>query len=394
MMSDTSKKRFKFLRPLLIVLVGVLIMVALASSRKKPQKASHKSNGALVEVVKVSRETRNIVIEGNGTVQPRYEISLIPQVSGKVVWVHPSFLAGGSFHKGAELIKIEPADYELAVQQAQALVAQAEYQLDVAKANAAVARREWEMMNNTFGMDDSSDRDEPDPLVLHEPQLRQANAGLASAKATLERANLNLERTTLAAPFNCRVRNRSVAVGQLVGMNAPVAYLYATDLVDIEIGLTIADLAWIKVPGAKATVTLKTSEGSYLWQGRVDRSVGVVDQIGRLAKVVVQVNNPFKRSDTRVPELSIGSFVSVIIEGRTVENTLIIPRSAMRENNTVWIATKDNTLDIREVELNRLTPTDALIFSGVEEGDMIILTTLSGAANGMKLRPTLVEEAE
>lgn len=381
--------------PLITVIAAVLIAGAMIKGRKPPTRERFRPSGALVEVLRVAEGTRNVAIEGTGTVAPRHEITLMPQVTGKVVWVDPDFVAGGVFNRGDELVRIERADYESALRRAESQVAQAAYQLEVARANAEIAKREWDLVNSGRDSDGTGDdRETPDPLVLHEPQLRQAEANHASAEAALESADLNLQRTSLRAPFNCRVRRQSVSPGQLVGPSTQVAVLYGTDLAEIVVGLPVADLEWIDIPGATAQVVLDTGEGIHQWPGRVHRSVGVLDQIGRLAQVVVQVEDPFHRKYGSGPELSIGSFVKVEIEGRRLERTIPLPRAALRENSTVWIAEEDSTLQIREVSIDRLTSSEALISAGIASGDMVILTPLSGAAEGMRLRPVAVEGSD
>ncbi len=381
-MSPNVRKWLRRLIPVGIILVGALVMMGLAKTRKPPQRQKVESSGALVEVVKAQRAPRNILIDGTGTVQSRYEVTLIPQVSGKIEWVHPRMEAGGYFSRGDTLLRIEQDDYELAVQQAEAQVAQAEYQYQVAGANAEIAEREWEMMQ--AGRDKQAG--EPDPLVLHKPQLRQAEAALQSAEAALDRAKLNLQRTVLTAPFNCMIRQESAAVGQLVGPSSMIASLYETDVAEIEVTMPVADLRWIKVPGADATIHYSTGDHVYEWEGRVDRTIGVLDQVGRLARVVVQVRNPFTNRDPLHPVLHVGSFVTVIIEGREVVDAIPLPRRALRENNRVWVATGDSTLDFRKVELYRLTPDEALVSEGLEDGEHVVLTSISAAAPGMKLR--------
>jgi RND family efflux transporter MFP subunit len=380
----------RFLPPVVIVLAGALIMHGFVASRKKPPRGQIRQVGALVEVLPAEAADRRVTLEGTGTVAPRYEVTLIPQVSGKVSWVHPELVAGGEFREGDELLRIEQEDYVLAVERATAQVAQSELQIEVARANAAIARREWELMNASRSRllgDSAVVSSDPDPLVLHKPQLRQAEAALAASRAALETAELSLSRTILRAPFNCRVRAQSVAPGQLVGPNSPVAVLYGTDLVEVEVGLPVADLGWIDVPGAEAKIILDTGGQVHTWRGRVDRTVGVLDEIGRLARVVVRVEDPFRRQDLRGPELSIGSFVVAEITGRMVPGTVPIPRGALREDSTVWIVAPDSTLEIRQVSIHRLTPQEALIAAGVAPGERIVLTSLSGAAPGMRLRP-------
>jgi len=383
--------------PLLIVLFGAAATTILIKSRRPPTRQRPRFTGALVEVVRVTEEERRVAVEGTGTVVPRHQIVLAPQVTGKVVWVHPDLVAGGVFDRGDELVRIERADYELGVQRAEAQVAQAAYQLEVARANAGIAQREWDLVHSSrqhLLEGTEEEPEEPDPLVLHEPQLRQAEANLASAEASLETAELSLQRTVLRAPFNCRVRSQAVSPGQLIGPSAQVATLYGTDLVEIEVGLPIADLAWIEIPGASARVLLDAGEETFAWTGRVSRSVGVLDELGRLARVVVQVKDPFHRTSRNGPELSIGSFVTVEIEGRRIERTIPLPRSALRENATIWVAAADSTLQIREVSVDRLTPSEALIAAGIDPGELVVLSPLAGAAEGMRLRPIPVERPD
>ncbi len=396
-MNKITRILVRALVPILIVIGGAGIMIVLAVSRQRPERQEHEVIGALVNVIEAERMDRQVIITGNGTVQPRYQVNVIPQVAGRVVWVHPDLAAGGEFDEGDTLVIIEQRDYELAVQQAEASVAQAEYGLEMEQANSGIARREWELMHNTrTGLlgESGAGSSEPDPLVLREPQMRQAEAGLASAQALLEMARLNLERTVITAPFNCKIRNQNVAVGQLVGQTSAIASLYNTDLAEIEIGLPQGDLSWMRIPGARARVKLDTGDGVYEWTGRVDRSVGVVDEIGRLERVVVQVRNPYNPPSSGHPELSVGSFVSVEIEGRTLENTFVVPRGALHENNQIWLVGEDSDLVIRDVVLHKMTPTEAIIAEGVSDGDQIVVTTLTGAANGMKLRPVLLGEEE
>jgi len=389
-MTNRTRSILLRLAPLFIILIGVLIMALLAKNRQPPTRSRAVSLGPLVEVMAVQSSDRRAVVEGNGTVAPRHEIILQPQVSGMVLSVDPNLVAGGEFAAGDELARIEPVDYELAVEQALAQVAQAEYQLSISRANASVAQREWDLVTSGAKAGDDGDSSlpaSPDPLVLHMPQLRQAEANLTSAKAALASAELNLSRTVLRAPFNCRVRRQSISPGQLVGPASQLAVLFNTDLVEIEIGLPLSDLAWLEIPGAPAKITLEAGGDQTVWTGSVDRSVGVIEEISRLARVVVRVKEPFQQQASTAPELAIGSFVTVQIEGRPINQVFPIPRSALHENRTVWIANPDSTLDIRRVQLARMSSTEAYVTSGLNQDEHLILTQISGAAPGMRLRP-------
>jgi RND family efflux transporter MFP subunit len=379
----------KYVIPPAIVALGLLIMVSLIASRSRPQKKAARFQGALVEVQKASLSEPRVSVMGTGTVTPREQVTLMPQVSGQLDWVSPRFVAGGSFDQGELMVRVDQDDYLLAVQQAEAAVAQAQYQYDVAKANADIARDEWNRIQAQ--RPDSLKRD-PDPLVLHQPQLRQAEASLQSARAALERARLNLERTEIRAPFNCRVRSETVSIGQVVGPQSQIGVVYGTDIAEIEVSISLADLGWIEIPGSEAVVELETGSASYTWTGVVDRSMGALDPVGRLARVVVQVRDPFKpQSDARAPELVVGSFVTVTIEGRNAGKVIPLPRRALHENSTMWVALPDSTLDVRKVTVLRKTPDEVLVSDGIEPGEKVVLTSVNGAADGMLLRPQPVE---
>lgn len=395
----TRKKPFKlryFISPV-IVLGGFLIMVALIAGRKKPSREVRTTySGALVKVMQVEETTRQVDVTGYGTVSPRREIKLVPQVGGRVDWVNPDFVSGGIFQEGDTLLRIEPIDYELAVQQAEAAVARSEYALAMAQANADIARHEWGKVHpqsDTLLSEGEDSLPQPDALVLHQPQLKQAWANLASAEAALDRTQLNLSRTVLTAPFDLRVKQESVDKGQYVVVGAPLATLYSTDMIEIEVGLPLDDLSWIKVPGSEAEVIMELKDGDRIWHGRVNRNVGVIDQRERLARIVVRVLQPFQRRRASEPELSLGTFVKVVIHGRPARNVIAVPRSVIHENSTVWTVAADTTLDIHPVTIKRYTEEEALISSGLKPGDLVVLTPLTGAANGLKLQPVLVENA-
>ena len=190
---------------------------------------------------------------GTGNVLPRDEVNVLPQITGKIDWLSPEFEKGGSFRKGETLVRIEQVDYTLGVQRAKAALAQAEYGYQVAKANSNIAKKEWKTVSSKSRNSTEGDQkmSEPDSLVLQIPQLKQAEANLESARAAFQLAELNLERTEVKAPFNCRIRQRLASEGQLVSPGSPIASVYGTDVVEIEVGIPVADLAWIKIPGAE-----------------------------------------------------------------------------------------------------------------------------------------------
>ena len=238
----------------------------------------------------------------------------------------------------------------------------------------------------------------PSSLTLHEPQLKEAEALLAAARADLEMATLNLKRTTIRAPFNLRVRREKVEVGQYVRMGQEVARVYGTDVAEVVVPLPLAELRWLKIPnrggekGSPVTVRLKTGEASFERQGRLVRSVGEVDSTSRMSKVVVAIDDPYNLRDTTAtgpgyrPAFEIGAFVEVALEGRMLDRVIPIPAEALRRGSKVWVAGPGGKLQVRQVTTARVNAKEALVLSGLRPGDRVVLSNITAAVDGLKLR--------
>ena len=309
-----------------------------------------------------------------------------PQVEGRVVWVHPDLASGAAFDEGEVLARIDPTDFQLAVRQAEAALAQAQVAEEKARANAEIARAEWQAVTTRL-TGEIWELAVPNPLVLHEPQLREAGANVAAAEAALDLSRLDLERTEIRAPFDCRVRVQSISVGKLIGPGTSIAELFATDLLEVEVGLPQADLAWFEIPGAAALVTLDLGESQHHWRGTVVRQVGVLDDVGRLARVIIELPNPYSGATPGRPLLSLGSFVAAEIDGLLLRDVIAVPRTVLRADNTVWVANSSRQLEIRSVTVARLGEATALIDGGLGPGEQVVLTNLQGAIPGMVLQP-------
>jgi RND family efflux transporter MFP subunit len=383
-------KFLKIIIPVIILLVGIVIMKVLTSGRSEPKKEIKKIPGVLARVIKAERGNTEIILKGTATVEAAQKISIIPQVSGLVPNAAPDLVVGGFFKKDAILFEIEDTDYRLALERAMSSRAKAEYELATIESQASIARSEWERINK-------DNDDAPNPLVLYEPQLRSAKAALASALAQVEQARLDIERTKIKAPFSARVRTENIESGQYVKSGNSVITLAGTDTAEIAVPMPIKDLRWLKIPrrgkrqnGASASVQLKVGGESYKWHGRVMRSTGEVDPKSRMMELIVEIKDPYglkdKINSTR-PALAAGTFVDVDIKGRMLEDVFVIPRTALRDNSTVWVMDKENKLRIKTVAPLRMEKEKVIIAEGIDNGDMIVLTNISGAADGMKLRP-------
>jgi len=387
---STKDKLKKIGLPLLIVLIGFAVMQIFILVRPAPQKEAKDHPGILVEVMSVQMEDREIEVVGTGTVQARQEANITPQVSGRITHIAPNFISGGFFKEGDLLFKIEDVDYKLAVDRSRAAVAQAEFELAQEESNARVARNEWERLAK-------DKEEEPNPLVVYEPQLKRARANVASARAVVRQAELDLQRTALKAPFNCRIRSEEIDLGQYVRSGNSAATVAGTETAEIVVPLPLEELYWLSIPrqgskvkGSPATVKVAAGDQTFIWEGNVVRSLGEVDPRGRMARVVVAVDDPYhlkKSNGDGVPDLEFGMFVEVAIQGDMLTDVFSIPRGALRQDDTVWVVGEEEKLQIRKINVVRRDRETVLIRNDLKEGDRVILTALQGAANGMKLRP-------
>ena len=387
---SAKQKAIKILLPLVILAVGIIVMRVLILSRSTPQKTERINPGALVEVVSVVKQDKQLQIYGTGTVQPEQEVTITMQVDGLIDKVAPDFVAGSFFRQGERLFSVEAIDYELALDRAKSSLIKAENEITIIESKATVARQEWQRLK-------LGDQEEPNPLIVYEPQLQDAKANRAAAIAALKQAELNLQRTRVVAPFNCLVRSEEVGLGKYVRSGNNVAMIASVDAAEIVVPLPLDDLQWINTPsqnpgnkGSLTTVSLKVGDKDYKWQGKVVRSLGEVDPRSRMARLVVRVDDPYGLHDGNTENrmnLELGMFVEVLFAGEVLKGVIEIPRTALRENSSVWVMDSDQKLRVKHVEIARMEKQSALISAGLQEGDMVILTALLGGVDGMKLRP-------
>ncbi len=393
---SAKQKAIKILLPLAILAVGIIVMRVLILSRSVPQKTERINPGALVEVVSVAKQDKQLQIDGTGTVKPEQEVTITIQVDGLIDKVAPGFVAGGFFRKGDLLFAVEAIDYELAVDRAKSALIKTENEITIIESKATVARQEWERLK-------LDDQEEPNPLIVYQPQLEDAKANRAAAVATLKQAELNLQRTKVVAPFNCLVRSEEAGLGKYVRSGNYIAMIASVDAAEIVVPLPLDDLQWINTPsqspgkkGAQATVGLQVGDHDYKWQGEVVRSLGEVDPRSRMARLVVRVDDPYGLDDGNTENkmnLELGMFVEVLIAGEVLADVIEIPRTALRENSSVWVMDNDQKLRVKHVKIARLEKQSALISEGLQDDDMVILTALPGGVDGMKLRSIRIGES-
>tara|TARA_Y100001949_G_scaffold63940_2_gene54144 strand:- start:1993 stop:3138 length:1146 start_codon:yes stop_codon:yes gene_type:complete len=341
-----------------------------------------------VRVVEVELTEVTLTVKSQGTVEPRTQSQLVPEVSGRIIDVSPSFVAGGFFEAGDVLFKTDPHDYEQALVQRNAEVESARLHIAQEEAEAEVAQWGWDRVGTGQARS----------LTLREPQIASAKAELAAAKANLETAQRNLERTEVRAPFSGRVRQKNVDVGQFVTVGAPVARIYAVDAAEVRLPLPNEDLAYLDLPlnyrgesgrirGPAVTLRAEFAGRIHEWQGRIVRTEGEIDPQTRMVHVVAEVQNPYGRGpDPTRPPLAAGMFVEAEIVGRTVEHVAIVPRAALRGPSQVLVVDVNSRLRFRDVEVLRATTNELFILGGLETGDRVNVSPVEAVSDGMEVR--------
>ncbi len=375
--------------PILVLIGAGIGFLILAAQREAPETKPVEQPILLVDAE--SFESTDVVfkVSTQGNVVPKNQTVLTPQVSGRIVAIAPAFVEGGFFAEGDVLLELELADFETDVKLAEAELARSQAALEEEIARGRVAEEEWRSVNNTV----------PPELGLRKPQLAREQANVKAAQAQLERAQRNLARTKITAPYSGIVVARNADIGQFVSQQTNLGEVYATDVAEVRLPLTDSDLAFVNLDGDQAlSVKLTAMVAGKLssWQGKVVRSEGILDQRTRVVYAVVEVNDPYLRNGERngLP-LRFGQFVNAAISGKQADNIVVLPRHTLRLDGSVLAVTPEREIAIRNVEVVRADEDFVYISSGLERTDKVAVSAVPNPYDGMPVRfPSDPEETE
>lgn len=379
---------------LVVLAVGAGAVAFLMQSAPKASRRSAEAPARLVETVTARVGDHPTPVSAMGTVVAAREATLYPEVSGRIVAVGDNFVPGGRVAEGDLLLRLEDADYRLAVRQREAQVARAEAALEREHGQQEVARREYQMLGEELAPEERA-------LVLRKPQLASAEAELAEAEAALAQARLDRSRTEIRAPFDGVITGRSVALGARVTTNTALLTLVATDTFWVRVDLPVDALKWLEVPedngGKGSAVALRRSDwpAGTTRAGRVLRLIPSLEQEARLAQLLVAVPDPLALAPEHrgQPRLLVNDYVGATLSGRTLEGVVALDRALLRGGSRVWVL-EDGRLAIREVDVAFRGPEEVLIRSGIADGDEVVATDLASPVSGMALRTAEDPEGE
>ena len=371
-----------------ILLLAVSAITAINFTEPEAQRTSaSKRTAMLVEVTRGEHGTFQPEIVAMGTVRPEKEIVLSPRVSGEIVSVSASFTPGGFVDAGEVLLQIDPADYEVVLLQRKSELLQASADLELELGRQDLAQKDYKELEGSISSEYKS-------LVLRTPQLNIARSRVEAAEAAVRRAELDLERTRIRAPFAAHIINREANVGSQVSAGEPLGELVGIKHYWVEASVPVSDLRWVdfseqaRTSGSNVRIRNRAAwpEGSFR-VGSVHRLIGELESQTRLARVLLTVSDPLSHEpeSTGLPPLMVGSFVEARIAGIPIQDVIRVDRDYLRKDDTIWVY-ENGVLRIRELEVVFRDDEFAYVRSGLSIEEQVITTNLATVFDGADLR--------
>ena len=388
-MNDGTRNRpsaaKKLIIPIAILVSSVGVFVSLINTKPVLSTSAKEPVPVAVRALNINLAPMTLSVSSEGNVQPKVETKIVAQVSGEVIELSPSLVAGGDFSKGDVLLKLDPRDYEIALARSKAALSRA-------MAEQRFAAEEASRVKSLYNDELASMAQ----LQNAQRLASVADAARQDAKASVDRAQIDLERTVIQAPFNGRVRTEDIDIGQFVPKGAMVAKVYDTDRLEVRLPLADAQLAYLDARYAQtglagdmpASVTLTADYAGteQTWDAKLLRTEGDISTKSRFLYVIAEVTETVNSNGVRLP---VGLFVDAAIQGRTVDNLVSIPRTALRPDNSVMVIDDDERLHFRDVSVFKLSDSNAIIANGLASGDRISISPLQFVVEGMPV--TVIE---
>ena len=381
----------KIIMPIAIILIAGSVAAAMVWQKREPDKKEESDPIITVETVQLKSTDMRFTISSQGNVSPHTETSLVSEISGVVTEVSPGFVVGGFFKKGEILLRLDPADYEVAVQQARANLLIMKARQDREEAQVEQAKKEWDMSGRP--------RSAAPSVALRTPYLQEAKANVLFAQAELDKAERKLKQTVIRAPYDGMIKEKLVDVGQYVTSGTQLAQTFAVDFAEVRLPLTDQDITYLELPnpanpensesdpGPEVELTSIIGGRKYRWPARIVRTEGVIDQRTRVHYAVARITDPYNLRDSNErPPLPMGSFVKAGIKSTLVQNVIAVPLQAIRGMNQVLVKDEQDRLKIYKVKIIRADKDFAYINGGVLDDREAITTAVYNPIDGMPIQ--------
>ncbi|GAA5024472.1 hemolysin D [Marivirga lumbricoides] len=390
-----SKKKTIIISVIILVAATAVTLIIFMTEPSASKSGATKETAMLVDIETVQRGNFSPIFEATGNVQPAEDVMLSPRVSGEIVRRADQFTPGTTVKKGEMLLQIDPADYRNTLQLRQSELMQAQSDLTIEQGRQDIARQDYQLIGDTMASMDER-------LVLREPQLNAVKASYKAAQASVNQARLNLQRTTIKAPFNGQIITRNVNQGSQVAIGDNLGRIVSTDEYWVVVSLPVSKLPWLKFAAnetsngssVKILDTKAWKKGSYRI-GNLRELIGALENQTRMARLIVSVSDPLalQPENEGKPSMLINAFVEVNIEAEEIKDVVRLNRDFVRKNETVWVM-KNNKLRINEVEIMLQDARYAYISSGLNDQDSVVTTSLATVANDVPLRLKQEEDTE
>jgi len=389
-MSNASNYKKLLLPAILIIIIAAIIFFIRENPPQSKRGKISKAPQMTVATTTITPQNYQVIVQSFGTVKPRTQSVLFAQVSGQINKVSKQFRAGGFFEQGDILIQLDDRDHRAEVKIAQASLMSAQQSLQEESARVKQAEADWKRLGNG---------QTPNALVLRQPQYEAAKAQVLSSEALLDKVKLSLERTKIVAPYAGRVLKKNVDIGQVISSNTQLADIFAVDYVEIRLPIKNKDLSLMKLPeeyrnaheqsetednkGSMISNVIISSDlmGEQVWQGKIVRTESAIDEVSQQLYVVAQIIRPYDSEYNQGAQIKMGQYVTANITGRTVENALVIPSSAIYQGSYVYIV-QDGLLMRKDIQLGWQNGTESIITQGLNAGDELVLTSLGQVNSG------------
>lgn len=384
-MSGKARRIRRAILPLLLLLGGVAIALSIVGLSQEAERKETNPAAPLVEVVAMKAQSAPLHVTGTGTVAAEQEVTLIPEVAGKVVWVSRKLRPGGRVRKGETLLRLDARQYKLALEQEKSRVRSAQLDLELEEGRRDVAKQAWKILGEG--------NSEEARLATRKSQLENARSQVKSSKSGLENAQLNIDRSTIRAPFDAMVISEQVDVGQYVSSQSQIAELVGTSAMRVAVSVTLDELSELEVPGINSKKKVGSSVAirqelrngkSIAREGHVTGLVGRLDAQTRRAELLVLVDQPVDPA-LGLPLLP-GAFVDVDISGTALTDTFEVPRTALKERKSVWTVTKESQLQSQAVNVRWSDDRSVFVDADFPPGTLVMTSELSAPVDGLTVQ--------
>jgi len=378
--------RARTLRMLLILVIAAAFAWGawlILQTDPPKRKARPDAPAPLVEVLPGRAGSHTLTSTAHGSVRAAHELAIRPQVGGRLLQLHPAFEPGGVIPAGEVLFRIDPADYRLQVQAAEADIAKARAEIAIEQGRRKVAAEELRLLEDSIQVDEASRE-----LALRAPQLNQVRAELLRAQNALQQAKLQLERTQASLSYDAVVLGRDKVAGEVLAARDTIGRIARADRYWVDLQLPPRLLARLHARGrdrAGSRVTIFAN--NYQYPAEVTRIRAELSENSRLAGVIAEVRDPLGKLPQHQgrPPLLIGSYVRAEIDSGSIADALKLPRTALQGNRRVWVADADQSLQVRSARVLHMDSSHVYI-APLQPGDRVLLNPPSGLAPGTEVR--------